>query len=91
MMKLEWADEAAHDLERIVDYISDFNFEAAVRLRDRLRSCAERLSDYPYMFPEGRVPGTREALAHPNYILIYRVRADTVEMLGVVHARRQYP
>ena len=91
MLRLEWTDEAANDLELIVDYISDFNLEAALRLRQRLLSCAERLPDYPYIFPRGRVPGTREALAHPNYILIYRVGGDAVEILGVIHARQQYP
>lgn len=91
MLRLEWTDEAAHDLERIIDYISDFDLAAAVRLRHRLLNCAERLPDYPYMFPQSRVPGTREALAHPNYILIYRVGADAVEVLGVIHARQRYP
>lgn len=91
MLRLEWTDEAAGDLEQIVDYISDFDLEAALRLRHRLLSCAERLLDYPHMFPRGRVPGTREALAHPNYILIYRVGTDVVEILGVIHGRQQYP
>jgi len=29
----------------------------------------------------GRVPGTRELVLHKNYIAIYRVRADDVEIL----------
>ena len=91
MLRLEWTDEAADDLQRIVDYISDFDLEAALKLRHRLLTCAERLTDFPYMFTRGRVPGTREALAHPNYILVYRVEADAVEILGVIHARQQYP
>ena len=91
MLRLEWTDEAAADLERIVDYISDFNLEAAISLRNRLLGCAERLPEYPYLFPRGRMPGTREALAHPNYILIYRVGAAEVEVLAVIHARQQYP
>jgi len=38
-----------------------------------------------------RVAGTREAIAHPNYIVIYRVHPDAVEVLDVVHSRQQYP
>lgn len=38
----------------------------------------------------GRIPGTREAVVHPNYILIYRV-AEIIEALAVFHARQPYP
>jgi len=37
------------------------------------------------------VHGTREAVVHPNYILIYRVGTDAVEIVSLVHARQQYP
>jgi plasmid stabilization system protein ParE len=43
------------------------------------------------MFRLGRVDGTREIVAHPNYIVVYRVVADRIEVTAVVHARRQYP
>jgi toxin ParE1/3/4 len=36
------------------------------------------------------VPGTREAVVHPNYILVYRV-GECIEVLAVLHARQQYP
>jgi len=35
-------------------------------------------------------PGTREAIVHPNYILVYRV-GETIDILAVLHARQQYP
>jgi len=37
------------------------------------------------------VPGTREAVVHANYITIYRVTAEAVEIVSVVHARQLYP
>ena len=43
------------------------------------------------MFRSGRVEGTREALVHPNYLLVYRVGVESVEIINVVHARQQYP
>lgn len=43
------------------------------------------------MYRVGRREGTREAVLHPNYVLVYRVGADTVEIVSVMHTRRQYP
>jgi toxin ParE1/3/4 len=43
------------------------------------------------MYRPGRIPGTREAVVHPNYIVVYRVTAEAVEIVSVVHARQEYP
>jgi addiction module RelE/StbE family toxin len=52
---------------------------------------AERLIDHPYMYRPGRIQGLREAVVHPNYVLIYRVDANAVEIVNVLHSRQQYP
>ena len=46
-----------------------------------IRTCAAR----------ARVAGTREAVVHPNYILVYRVTGEAVEIVRLVHSRQQYP
>jgi plasmid stabilization system protein ParE len=56
-----------------------------------IEACADRLPEHPFLYRSGRAPGTREAVVHPNYILIYRVTAEAVEIVSVVHARRRYP
>jgi plasmid stabilization system protein ParE len=43
------------------------------------------------LFRSGREPGTREVVAHPNYILVYRVMDDWIEVVNVIHARQRYP
>jgi toxin ParE1/3/4 len=86
-----WRPKARDDLRAIVDYVSDFDEIAALRLRDRMFDFAERIGEFPYMFRKGRRPNTREAVVHPNYILVYRVGAEAVEILSVIHARQQYP
>jgi addiction module RelE/StbE family toxin len=91
MHKLVWRPEAEADLEAIIDYISDRNAAAALNLRVVIGACAERLSEHPYLHRRGRIPGTREAVVHPNYILIYAVNADSVEIMGIIHSRRKYP
>lgn len=35
-------------------------------------------SEYPYLYKSGRVSGTREIVAHPNYIIVYEVRVDHI-------------
>jgi toxin ParE1/3/4 len=54
-------------------------------------ACAERISEFPYLYRAGRAKGTREAVVHPNYIVIYEVGADSVTIRSVIHSRRQYP
>ena len=90
-MSTRWLPAAAQDLADIIEYINDRNPRAAAALADRLLSDAEMLSQLPAMYRPGRVPGTREFVSHPNYILIYRVLSDGVEILSVVHSREQFP
>lgn len=90
-MKLVWRAEALADLKSIVEYIADRNAPAARRLHSAIEACAERLRQRPYLYRRGRVEGTREAVVHSNYILIYEVGADAVEITAVVHSRRRYP
>jgi plasmid stabilization system protein ParE len=52
---------------------------------------AERLTEHPFMYRTGRVPGTREAVVHPNFIMVYRVDANSVEIVNIIHSRRRYP
>ena len=85
-----WRPEARSDLHDITTYIADRNPAAADRLGMAIRHTADRLPDNPLIHRPGRVPGTREAVVHPNYILVYRV-AEAIEVLAVLHARQQYP
>lgn len=91
MLKLAWNPAARRDLAQVLDYISDHNLAAASRLNDLIEKFAEQLPDHPYMHRPGRIAGTREAVVHPNYILIYQVHEDMVEIMSVIHSRREYP
>jgi plasmid stabilization system protein ParE len=79
------------DLSAIVDFIRERNPAAARLLAERLLADAEMLSQLPALYRPGRVPGTREFVSHPNYILIYRLVDGAIEILNVVHSRQQYP
>ncbi len=91
MLTLIWRERALEQLEAILAYIAERNEAAARRLQAAIELCAEGLTDRPFMYRPGRIEGTREAVVHPNYILVYRVTADAVEIVNVVHARQEYP
>lgn len=87
-----WRSSAREDVRDIVAYIAGRNVPAARSLRRRIEDSVLRLSDFPYLYRQSeRVPGLREIVAHPNYLVLYRVTATHVEVVGVVHARRNFP
>ena len=90
-MKVVWLESALEDQDAILEYVTEHDEAAAARLQREFDACANRLLNYPLMYPAGRAAGTREALAHPNYILIYRVEGEAVEIVRLVHSRQQYP
>jgi len=53
-----------------------------------LQAAVAKLQTHPGMGRAGRVPGTRELVLHQNYIAIYRVRGDKVEILRLHYAAR---
>ena len=91
MPSLVWRAAALDDLETIISYIAQRNSVAAERLQSAIEACAEGLPKHPLLYRPGRVAGTREAVVHPNYILVYGVGEDAIEIIAVVHSRQQYP
>ncbi len=91
MTALIWRETALSDLEAIHGYVAVHDPAAADRLQEIFETSAERLAEHPFMYRRGRTDGTREAVVHPNYILVYRVTAEAVEIVNVLHTRRQYP
>ena len=91
MLGVRWASEAAGDLADIISYIEERNPLAAGQLLDDILQTVERLPDMPFLFRPGRVPGTREVVIRPNYLVVYKVGESVIDVLRVLHARRQYP
>ena len=91
MQTVRWSDEATTDLVDIIDYIEQRNEIAARRLHAAIVQSAENLPFMPYLFRPGRVAGTREHVVHPNYIVVYQVGAEVIDILRVLHSRQQYP
>ncbi len=91
IVKLVWTRPAAADRREIRNYIAQDNPPAALALDELFSEKAGRLIDHPKLGRAGRITGTRELVAHHNYILVYDVTADSVRVLRVLHAARQWP
>ena len=85
-MKLVWSRPAAADRREIRAYIAQDNPAAALALDELFSAMAGRLADHPDLGRAGRVAGTRELVAHHNYILVYDLDGDLVRVLRVLHA-----
>lgn len=89
-MKSAWTALALDDLDAALDWVSDYDLEAALRLDDDVERLVGRLRQFPYSGRAGRVDGTREAILG-NYILIYAVQPTQIEILRFIHGAMRYP
>lgn len=92
MLPIIWKLSARTDLTSVIKYIAKYDVQAARRMRKRLQEAVLPVAEHPYLYQSSeRVPGTREIVAHPNYIVVYQVTASAIDVLRVLHARQQYP
>lgn len=70
MLPIVWSERALADLDGIVAYIAVDSERSALTMQARLETAVEPAAQFPYIFRTGRVEGTREIVAHPNYIII---------------------
>lgn len=92
MLLIEWTTSAKLDLLEILDFIAERNEKAADLLFERIEQDLEHAAEHPYLFKSSqRVPGLRELVTHPNYIIYYQVTATCIKVVNVVHARREFP
>lgn len=91
MLPVTWSASALDNLTDIVTYIAERNPLAADRLQQLIEAAIVPAAEHPYIYRSGRVPGTREIVVHPNYVLVYRIKVEAVEVLAVLHARQEYP
>lgn len=87
----DWTDEARQDLAAIIGFIASDNPAAADAFLDRIIERADRLPQHHHAYRQGRLPGTREMVIHPNYILVYAVGKGAVTILRLLHSARNWP
>lgn len=90
-MRLVWRPEAHDDRDRIMDRISQDYPVAAADLDEIFESKGEVARQRPTLYRKGKVEGTREIVAASNYIIVYMIKDDCVQVLRIMHARQQWP
>ena len=86
---LKWTKGALRSVDEIAAYIAQDNPSRATSFAQELKQSVDKLERFPGMGRAGRVPGTRELVVHKNYLAIYRVKADDVEVLRIHHVARK--
>jgi toxin ParE1/3/4 len=92
-MRIVWSPEAIDDLASLRAYIAEDNPAAARRVALRVsQAVEENLPANPRIGRPGRVPGTRELVVTGTpFIVPYRVRDRTIQVLRVYHGARRWP
>jgi toxin ParE1/3/4 len=89
---VKWLRKALKSLEQAYDYTAEADQTAAIALVLKIQSATQQLADFPLLGRVGRVDGTRElVIASTPYLVVYRVKGKTVEILRVLHGSRKYP
>lgn len=92
-MNVVWTRTARGHLRAVHDYIAADSPRYARRVVDRLTRKTEKLARLPHLgaeVPEYGDPAVRELFDSP-YRILYRVRPDRIDVIGVIHAARQMP
>jgi toxin ParE1/3/4 len=91
-MRVRWLNRALQNLEAEAAYIAQENPKAARECVHHILRSVEQLAQHPQIGRAGRVFGTRElVITHYPYIVPYRIKNETVEVLRVFHTSRKWP
>lgn len=92
-MKIVWQPQAIEDLGSLKRYIAADNPAAANRVATTIVSLvSKQVGRFPETGRNGRIEGTRELVVpRMPYIVVYRIKADVIDVLAVHHAARRWP
>lgn len=91
-MRVRWLRNALRNLDDEASHIAADSPDAAQLVVQRALEAVAMLPEQPGMGRPGRVPGTRELVVlKTRYVVPYRVRGQTLEILRVFHTSRRLP
>lgn len=91
-MRIRWLRTALRNLDDEAAYVAADDPQAARVVVGRVLEAVAMLEAHPAIGRPGRVPGTRELVVlNTRYIVPYRVRGQSIEILRVFHSSRRPP
>jgi addiction module RelE/StbE family toxin len=90
---VEWSISAKEDLKQVHDYISKDSRFYARKVTEQIIDKSEALNNFPEMgrvVPEIGDANIRELFVY-SYRLIYEVTSPGVQVLALIHGRREFP
>ncbi|MCX6339339.1 MAG: type II toxin-antitoxin system RelE/ParE family toxin [Candidatus Aureabacteria bacterium] len=90
MAEVRWTPQAADDLESITEFISQDSPHYACLFATDVVEAVEQVANFPNLgriVPERNDPLIREILPG-SYRIVYRLRAELVELLTIHHGAR---
>ena len=92
-MSVHWTENAIQHLLNIYEYIALNSPIYAKRTVDKITRRSEQIVDHPQSgrkVPEYDTEDIRELIERP-YRIIYRIKADQIDILAVIHGSRILP
>jgi toxin ParE1/3/4 len=91
-MTINWARDATRQLAAAHAFVAADNPRAADRLLLQITEAVRILGPHPDAGREGRVANTRElVVSNTPYIVAYRIKNRSVQILAVLHGKRRWP
>lgn len=92
-MIASWRPRAERDLDGLIRYIALHNIQAAVELDVKIEQTVALLEKYPHLGHRRNEGEIMEFLVTSNVRLLYRIRPrlNLLEIVRVIHTRRNYP
>jgi toxin ParE1/3/4 len=91
-VRVSWLASARANLIAIAEHIAHDNPAAAYAVHEAILRHAGRLATHPRLGRAGRITGTRELVVPGTpYIVAYRVAAQEIVILRVLHGARRWP
>jgi len=90
-VRVYWTENAIKHLADIYAYISENSQIYAARMVDRLTKRSAQIDAFPKsgrVVPEFQAEDIREVIEKP-YRIIYRIKAEQIDVLAVIHGARQ--
>ena len=90
---IEWAEQAARQLDQAHDYIALSNSEeVADRIATQIAVTVQQLASFPMSGRPSRVPGSRElVILNTPFIAVYAIEKARIVILAVYHGAQQWP